>query len=425
MQTSWVMSPLKLFPTGVAWILLATLSRAQTLPPKTAATPALPQSANKKPAPVQGSAPDSTAQPAPSLENGSTEKRLSADKKGAATSKPGAATSGKKKAAALQLNVSMRDGLRFDPPRLSVAPGQEFVLTIENADTTHQTHNFVLTKPGTLQATVQASMALGEKGPAQNFVPQSSDILAQTAVLAPDQSVRLKVKVDELGIYPYVCTFPGHGMVMYGALYVGVQMPELSKDPNVPTITLQAMTAGGGRRPFVQRMFMPDSGPASIAVALPAKQNFCWDSVQCRIRYAWEGTFIDASEHWSANGRHLAKLPSPPWWNAPNDALVLRFGKPEALPAKLEFRGYRMENGLPEFHYLASGHDVFQTITESADGSGFKVRYKIPKAPGTVLLSLGTGGAWTVSAGEKPGENLQLTAAQAQDFNLQLSSSQK
>ncbi|MEY5009345.1 MAG: hypothetical protein RLZZ253_484 [Verrucomicrobiota bacterium] len=327
----------------------------------------------------------------------------------------------KKKAAARSLQVSMRDGLRFDPPRLSVAPGQDFVLTVENADTTHQTHNLVLLNPGTLQATVQASMELGEKGPELHFVPKSPNVLASTTVLGPDQKVQLKLKIEKPGIYPYVCTFPGHGMVMYGALYVGEPMPELSKDPNVPSVTLQAMTAGGGRRPFIQRMFMPDTGPASIAVALSGKQNYCWDSVLCRLRYSWTGSFLDASEHWSGNGKALATLPEKPWWTAPRETLDLRFGKPESPAPKLKFRGYRVSEGLPEFHYTADGKDVFQSVTEMPEGAGIVLKYRIPEPPPMTVLILGKNTPFKTTSGEIREGALRLTADQAREFTLQLS----
>ena len=56
----------------------------------------------------------------------------------------------------------------------------------------------------------------------------------------------------------------------------------------------------------VVRMFMPDSGPASIAVATPEGVHYCWDAGTMQLRYAWTGDFLDPSNHFAGNGDALA-----------------------------------------------------------------------------------------------------------------------
>ncbi|MES2570803.1 MAG: plastocyanin/azurin family copper-binding protein [Verrucomicrobiota bacterium] len=319
--------------------------------------------------------------------------------------------------------VLMRDGLRFEPARLSANPGDEITIRLENADTTHQTHNFVLLKPGKLKEIVNLAMELEEKGPGQNFVPVSPDVLAQTIVLDPDKQATVKFKLPaEPGIYPYVCTFPGHGMVMYGALYSGIKPPPLEKDPNIPPTVLQSMIAGNGRRPFLQRVFMPEAGPAAIAVALPGTQNFCWDSGQCRLRYAWQGGFIDASGHWKGNGHDLARLPSVPWWNAPADAFPIRFGSADAEAPSVRFLGYRLAEGIPEFHFKAGQAEIFEKIGPGEKEGSIVLHYRIPKAENAVVYK--TAGSdrakWSSSKGELKDGLLTLTAQEATDFTLTL-----
>ena len=279
------------------------------------------------------------------------------------------------------VKLLMRDGLRFDPPRFSAAPGEEIVLRIENADSTQQTHNFLLLKPGQRDAVVQEALALGEKGPAQGYVPENPNILVHSSLVEADKVATVKFRVpDEKAVYPFVCTFPGHGFVMYGAIYAGVPLLPLEKDPHIPPMTMQAMIAGNGRRPFVQRVFMPDAGPAAIAVALSDDQNFCWDAGQCRLRYAWKGAFIDASAHWKGNGRDLAKLPAAPWWHAPKDAFPLRFGAADADAPPVKFLGYRLDQGVPEFHYRAGDVEVFEKIVAAEKGAALAVRYRVPNS---------------------------------------------
>lgn len=321
-------------------------------------------------------------------------------------------------------NISMRDGLRFDPPRVSAKAGDEIVVNLENADSTHQMHNFLVLQPGKLQVIVQAAMDLGENGPAKGFIPQSPEIIVHSAVLDPEGKTVVKFKLpDAPAVYPYVCTMPGHGMVMYGAIYADVPMPPLAKDPNIPPTAVQAMVAGGGRRPFVQRMFVPDAGPAAIAVALQGDQNFVWDAGQCRLRYAWNGGFIDASDYWRGNGRDLAKLLGEPWWNAPIDEFPIRIGDGKTTP-KIKFLGYKLEKGLPEFHYRVDETEVFEKITEGKTHGSLSLHYRIPKLakPLTYRAADSNFARWSSSVGAFKDGALTLTPAQAAAFTLTLTS---
>lgn len=321
------------------------------------------------------------------------------------------------------VKMVMRDGLRFDPPRFSAEPGRKLVIELENEDSSHQSHNFLLIRPGKLKKIVESAMALGERGPSQSFVPQSSDILAHSAVLDPEKKSRISVDLPaEPGVYPYVCTMPGHGMVMYGALYSGVILPAIDKDPNIPPTAVQAMLPGGGRRPFIQRMFLPNAGPAAIAVSLPGKQNFCWDAGECRLRYVWSGTGVDPREHWRGNGKDLAKVPTSPWWNAPIEDFPFRFGSPSASVPKVKFLGYRVEAGLPEFHFKVGAIEVFEKVTADDARGVIEFHYKVLRSNEALFYraSDAEGAKWASPAGLFKGGVLELTPAQAAQFSVTL-----
>ena len=273
----------------------------------------------------------------------------------------------------------MRDGLRFDPPRFETKPGQEVVIALENLDSTDQMHNFVLAKPGSRESLVNASLMLADKGPAMQYVPASPSILAHSALLGPEKKAALRVTMPtEPGVYPYICTFPGHGLVMYGAAYVGVKMPPLAKDKNVPATATQSFIAGAGRRPFVQRIFMPDCGPAAIAVALPGDINVCWDAGQCRMRYAWKGGFIDATKNWAGSGKDLPQVLGEVFWRAPADEFPVRLGDAAGpKPKEVKFLGYRLVKGFPEFHYQADGVDVYESLNAEPKGTGITDHFRV------------------------------------------------
>jgi hypothetical protein len=68
------------------------------------------------------------------------------------------------------------------------------------------------------------------------YVPNSADVWAGTRLLDADQRevLRLKAPTAE-GIHEYVCTFPGHGQVMYGQLVVTKDVDAyLAAHPSAP-----------------------------------------------------------------------------------------------------------------------------------------------------------------------------------------------
>jgi azurin len=56
---------------------------------------------------------------------------------------------------------------------------------------------------------------------ARHYIPAGDDVLAHTDVVAPGERFTIYFQVPKAkGRYPYVCTFPGHWMVMNGNLVV-------------------------------------------------------------------------------------------------------------------------------------------------------------------------------------------------------------
>ena len=283
-------------------------------------------------------------------------------------------------------------GLRYDPPRFVVKPGKKVKLEIENTD--DMAHNFVIVAPGGRMEVVNASMTMPVT-PEQTFIPPSDKILWHTPVLAPGKSAPLEFTAPtEPGVYPYICTYPGHGMVMFGAMYVTKQseaeLPPIADDENLPDLVReQAKTtklhAYAETPPYWYRIFMRDAGPAAIAVALPNAQNYCWDAGACRLRYVWRGAFVDPTPHWRANGDGFAEVKGTIYYrSAPY--FPLRFGDEKKLPKDIRFRGYNIVEGYPEFHYQVDGADVRELIKAQHHG-GFEDTFKITGTKGPSFLS--------------------------------------
>jgi plastocyanin len=311
----------------------------------------------------------------------------------------------------------MAEGLRFDPPRLEAQPGELIQLEIENVDVSHQPHNFLLVKPGQVQEVVKIAMEMGESGPNKGFIPEHPSILASSGkVVDPDGKVKLTFETPkEPGIYGYLCSVPGHGMVMYGALYVGTPMPPIAKDTNIPQLTLEKGLVGGGRRPFVQRIFMPNSGPAAIAVALPGSLNYCFDAGICRVRYVWSGPFLDGTKNWRGSGKDLPELGDIAWWSSSQPLLRIGGAKmDDALDSK--FLGYVLNDGIPEFHYRIGKQEVYQTVKTS--GNGLELHFRLPKNKSKVTVLMDAGAVWKCPDAMDHKGVWEVPANKAQEFSV-------
>lgn len=315
------------------------------------------------------------------------------------------------------VKLSMAEGLRFEPPRFEAKPGELLQIELENADVSHQPHNFLLVKPGQVQEVVKIAMEMGEGGPNRGFIPEHPAILVSSGkVVDPDGSAKLKFTVPkEPGVYGYVCTVPGHGMIMYGALYVDSPMPPLAKDTNIPQLTLEKGLAGAGRRPFVQRIFLPNTGPASIAVALPGNLNYCFDAGTCRLRYVWSGPFVDGTRQWRGSGKDMSELGDEPWWVSQSFPLRFGGGKESENP-EVKFLGYTLKEGLPEFHYRVGKHEVFELIRPA--GKGVEICFRLPDARRKVTFVPDDRALWkSPQAAEKKGV-LEIPADKAKAFSV-------
>lgn len=119
---------------------------------------------------------------------------------------------------------TVHEQLRFDTTRLEVRAGKNFEIIFENDDV--MPHNFVIIPPGQHMAIGTAAMTmtpdkLDKQGRA--FIPQAHEksILAATKLLEPGQRETLKLKAPTTpGEYEFVCTFPGHAVLMWGVLSV-------------------------------------------------------------------------------------------------------------------------------------------------------------------------------------------------------------
>ncbi len=110
--------------------------------------------------------------------------------------------------------------MRYTESEFIVLPGQPVKLVFENGD--DLPHNLVICKPGTdVLAMTLKQMDNAEAALKRNWLPDDPAILFHTRMLNPHEADEITFTApDKLGIYPFVCTFPGHAMTMKGNLKV-------------------------------------------------------------------------------------------------------------------------------------------------------------------------------------------------------------
>jgi azurin len=64
-------------------------------------------------------------------------------------------------------------------------------------------------------------MAAQPDGAAKRYVPEGSDVLFFTDITDPGKSATIHFTAPTApGEYPYICTFPGHWLLMNGVMVV-------------------------------------------------------------------------------------------------------------------------------------------------------------------------------------------------------------
>lgn len=293
------------------------------------------------------------------------------------------------------------EGLQFSEKRMVLRPRTRLTLIVQNDD--DMAHNWVLTKPNSRARVVEFALAMGETGTARNFIPNLPDVLNHTPLLNPDDRDTLTLTLLEEGDFPYVCTYPGHGSIMYGMLYVTARpqnLPPIERDPNLPVPANANHHAHHAapldhpyslKLPAVYRTFMPDASPAAIAVGLPAlndgpPQAYCWDATTCQLRYAWSGGFVDNAEQWDGKGQRLTKIVGDLFFRDSTFRSPWYVGE---KPAQVRFGGYALLNRYPEFSYTVDGVSIRELNKPQARQRGLVRRFVVGPSKQALRLRLG------------------------------------
>ncbi|MEO6738661.1 MAG: plastocyanin/azurin family copper-binding protein, partial [Chthoniobacteraceae bacterium] len=135
---------------------------------------------------------------------------------------------------------TVHEQMRYDTTRIVVEKGKPFEIIIENLDA--MPHNLVIVDSGTRQNVAEAVQTrrpdqLDKKGRA--YVPEKDGRVHEASkLIEPGQKDTIKwTAPNKEGEYDYVCTFPGHWMIMWGRIVVTKDVDAYlaaNPDPTLP-----------------------------------------------------------------------------------------------------------------------------------------------------------------------------------------------
>ena len=148
---------------------------------------------------------------------------------------------------------TVEEQMRYDTPFFAVQAGTDLQIVLSNVDI--MPHNLVIVKPDGLKEVALSSATAGpEIGPSgKQYVAHDDRVLYATNMVPAFDQESLTIKApNEPGEYPYVCTFPGHWMRMYGVMVVVNDLDSWLQNPTKPKDPV------GNNRQFVKSWTIED-----------------------------------------------------------------------------------------------------------------------------------------------------------------------
>lgn len=120
----------------------------------------------------------------------------------------------------VQITLTANDQMQFSTKEITVQEGQKIRLTLKHVGELPESamgHNFVLLEPGTdIGDFAQKASTSGE-----NYIPEGGEqVIAHTEMIGGGEEVTIEFEAPAPGTYDFMCSFPGHWILMQGKFIV-------------------------------------------------------------------------------------------------------------------------------------------------------------------------------------------------------------
>ena len=120
------------------------------------------------------------------------------------------------------VNISViKNEMKYDVTEFTVKAGSTVKIIFNNID--YMQHNLLILRPGSKERVGVAAdkLAMDPKGAELNYVPKMGEVLYSTPLVNPQKIYTMTINVpDNVGDFPYICSFPGHWRNMSGVMKV-------------------------------------------------------------------------------------------------------------------------------------------------------------------------------------------------------------
>ena len=119
------------------------------------------------------------------------------------------------------IRIETGTNLSYKTRTFRAQAGEAIALTLVNPDVVP--HNWALVKPGSLARVggLANKFITDPEAAIRQYIPDTTDVLVYTDVVFPKDEFTIYFRVPQQpGRYPYLCTFPGHWLIMNGEMVV-------------------------------------------------------------------------------------------------------------------------------------------------------------------------------------------------------------
>ncbi|BDS07263.1 hypothetical protein NT6N_23030 [Oceaniferula spumae] len=136
----------------------------------------------------------------------------------------------------------------------------------------------------------------------------------------------------------------------------------------------------------VKGEYLPDTGlPAAIGVNYGPQLSYCWDTVECRLLYAWKDGFLDMTPYWGDPQRgnrvsfgYVPELVGTMIYQASGKhPLTINGTSISDMDQPLKFRGYSIEKNHYQFLYQIGEHRIATMVSKAAGEMDVQVQFKL------------------------------------------------